>query len=131
MPDQDEFLELSIRVRSGSQDTVAELVRQIEPFMLRVIRIKMRGRGPDDPLRHDVSSMDVCQSVMASFFDGLTENRFSVTSPEKIRGLLRTIPRVANDDPRDLACVAPRRVSLDIYPADVAEISERRDKKIR
>jgi RNA polymerase sigma factor (sigma-70 family) len=91
MPDQDQFLDLLFRVRSGDQDAAAELVRQIQPFILRVIRFKLRVRGPDDALRHEVGSMDVCQSVMASLFNGLKENRFNLSSPEKIRGLLRTM----------------------------------------
>jgi RNA polymerase sigma factor (sigma-70 family) len=91
MADQDEFLNLIIRVRSGDQDAAAELVRQLEPFVMRVVRFELRTRGPQDPIRHDVGSMDVFQSVMASLFKGLKQERFKLTSPEKLRGLLRTM----------------------------------------
>ena len=90
MPDQDEFLELILRVRAGDESAATDLVRRIEPFILRVARLQMRQRR-SGPLPHDVGSSDVCQSVLASLFKGLKENRFALASPEKLMALLRTM----------------------------------------
>jgi RNA polymerase sigma-70 factor (ECF subfamily) len=91
MEDQSAFADLIRRVRAGDEDAATELVRQLEPFVLRVVRMKLRMHGNRDRLRHDVGSMDVCQSVMASLFKGLKEDRFSLVSPEKLKSLLRTM----------------------------------------
>src|SRR3974390_983675 len=91
MPDADGFLDLILRVQAGDQDAATELVRQLEPFVLRVIRFQMRQHGNYERLRREVGSMDICQSVLGSLFKGLREDRFLLTSPSKLKNLLRTM----------------------------------------
>jgi DNA-directed RNA polymerase specialized sigma24 family protein len=91
MSDADDFLDVILRVRAGDQDAAALLVRQLEPFVLRVVRFQMRQHGNFDRLRREVGSMDVCQSVLGSLFKGFKEDRFSLASPAKLKSLLRTM----------------------------------------
>jgi RNA polymerase sigma-70 factor (ECF subfamily) len=64
MAEETRFQELIRRVRAGDQQAAAELVRTYEPAIRRVVRLRLR----DDRLRRQFDSMDVCQSVLASFF---------------------------------------------------------------
>ncbi len=52
------------RVRQGDEASAAELVRQYEPLIRREVRMRLE----DSRLRRVLDSMDVVQSVMASFF---------------------------------------------------------------
>jgi RNA polymerase sigma-70 factor (ECF subfamily) len=52
------------RVRSGDEQAAAELVRQFEPLIRREVRYQLRDRR----LYRLFDSMDICQSVLASFF---------------------------------------------------------------
>src|SRR5689334_8009854 len=58
------FRKLIRRVRAGDQDAATELVRQYEPAIRRVVRVRLT----DTRLRAALDSMDVCQSVLATFF---------------------------------------------------------------
>ena len=64
MSDVETFIELLRRVRLGEPDAAYELVRQYEMD----IRIAVRARLSDPALRQQFDSMDICQSVLASFF---------------------------------------------------------------
>ena len=58
--------ELIRQVRNGDEAAAVELVRRYEPVIRRQIRVWLRMQDPR--LRRVFDSMDVCQSVMASFF---------------------------------------------------------------
>jgi hypothetical protein len=59
------FQSLVIRFRNGDVDAANKLVRHYEPAVRRVVLLRLANR----PLHAIVDSMDICQSVMASFFD--------------------------------------------------------------
>mgnify|MGYP001138158190 FL=1 len=60
----DGFRALIGRVRNGDEGAAAELVRRYEPAVRRAARVRL----VDTRLNRMLDSMDVCQSVMASFF---------------------------------------------------------------
>ena len=64
MPENAAFAEFIRRIRAGDAQAAEELVKRYES----VIRVEVRRRLSDARLRRRFDSMDVCQSVLASFF---------------------------------------------------------------
>jgi DNA-directed RNA polymerase specialized sigma24 family protein len=89
MPQDDAFLELIRRVRGGDEQASVELVRRYEP----AIRVAVRARLTDPRLRRLVDSMDVCQSVLGSFFARAASGQFELDRPEQLVRLLATMAR--------------------------------------
>jgi RNA polymerase sigma-70 factor (ECF subfamily) len=89
MSADDPFLLLIQRVRAGDQDAATELVRQYEPAIRRAVRFQLR----DSRLRRALDSMDVCQSVMGSFFARAALGQFEIDKPEQVLRLLVTMAR--------------------------------------
>jgi len=77
------------RVRAGDEDAAAELVRQYES----AIRLEVRLRLRDPRLRRAFDSLDVCQSVLASFFVRAAAGQFELDSPDQLVRLLVGITR--------------------------------------
>ncbi len=94
MPPSTDVLELIRRARSGDEAASADLVRRIEPLIQRVIRIRMGPRGRRGPIGHELSSADVCQSILQSLFLGLREDRYRFDRPEDLEKLLRVMIRL-------------------------------------
>jgi RNA polymerase sigma-70 factor (ECF subfamily) len=89
MTEEKEFLDLMRRVRAGDQDAATELVRQYEPEIRRVVRVRLT-----DPHLHRVfDSMDICQSVMANFFNRAVQGQFDIEEPAQLLKLLVTMAR--------------------------------------
>jgi RNA polymerase sigma factor (sigma-70 family) len=88
MPDAT-FLELIRRVRAGDQEAAAELVRAYEPAIRRTVRVRLK----DTRLRRQFDSMDVCQSVLASFFVRAALGQFDLERSEQLLGLLSAMVR--------------------------------------
>ena len=85
----DDFPELIFRVCAGDQAAAAELVRRYEPLIRREVRLKLEnGR-----LRRVLDSMDVCQSVLASFFIRAAAGQYDLDQPGQLIHLLVTIAR--------------------------------------
>ena len=89
MSAENPFRELIRRVRAGDQDAAAELVRQYEPTIRRVVRVRLT----DTRLRAALDSMDVCQSVLASFFVRAALGQYELETPEQLLKLLATVTR--------------------------------------
>ena len=85
----DEFCDLIRRVRDRDQEAATELVRRYESAIRRVVRIHLR----DVRLRRVLDSMDICQSVLASFFVRTALGQYEVDSPEQLLNLLTSITR--------------------------------------
>jgi RNA polymerase sigma-70 factor (ECF subfamily) len=64
MADDNNFADFLRRVRAGDGQAAAELVRRCES----AVRVAVRMRLADSRLRRVVDTMDLCQSVLASFF---------------------------------------------------------------
>jgi RNA polymerase sigma-70 factor (ECF subfamily) len=89
MSEPDEFRVLLEKVRAGEPAAAAELVRQYEPEVRRLVRLRLT----DPRLRRIFDSMDICQSVMANFFVRATAGQFELEQPEQLLKLLVTMAR--------------------------------------
>ncbi len=83
------FADLIGRVRAGDQDAATELVRRYEPAIRRAVRFRLA----DSQLSRLFDSMDICQSVMASFFLRTAAGQYDITQPEQLIKLLGAIAR--------------------------------------
>src|ERR1700730_8956787 len=77
------------RVRGGDEQAAAELVRLYEPEIRREVRLRLR----DSRLRRDFDSVDICQSVLASFFVRAALGQYELEEPNQLIRLLVTMTR--------------------------------------
>ena len=84
-----DWKELIARVRSGDSRAAEEIVHKYE----RVIRLEVRRQLRDPGLRRVFDSMDVCQSVMASFFVRSAAGEHDLEQPEQLVRLLVVMTR--------------------------------------
>lgn len=89
MSDQESFRDMIRRVRERDEDAARELTSRYEAAIRRTVRIHLR----DPRLRQVLDSMDVCQSVMASFFVRTALGQYELDSPDQLIRLLTTIAR--------------------------------------
>src|SRR5882672_7102445 len=89
MCDESVFADLLKRVRGGDSDAASELVRIYES----AIRVAVRTRLSDPELRRQFDSMDVCQSVLASFFLRAAAGQYDLHDPEQLVALLTQMAR--------------------------------------
>jgi RNA polymerase sigma factor (sigma-70 family) len=89
MDDNATFVQLIQRVRAGEMRAAEELVRSFEPTVRRAIRVRMVNPA----LRRAVDSVDICQSVMGSFFVRAALGQYELDSPEQLAGLLIKLAR--------------------------------------
>ena len=87
MSEETPFADLIGRVRAGDGAAAAELVRRYEPAVRRTIRARLR----DSRLRRRLDSLDVCQSVLASFFVRAALGRWELDRPEQLLQLLAVL----------------------------------------
>ena len=87
MSDELSFVDFVRRIRAGDDD--AALVRRYEP----VIRREVRSRIEDARLNRAFDSMDVCQSVLASFFVRTATGQFDLDNPDQLVKLLVSMAR--------------------------------------
>jgi RNA polymerase sigma-70 factor (ECF subfamily) len=85
----DNFADFLRRIRAGDEQAAAELVRRYEP----AIRLEVRMRLGDPRLRRVFDSMDLCQSVLASFFIRAATDQYHLEQPTQLVRLLVTIAR--------------------------------------
>jgi RNA polymerase sigma-70 factor (ECF subfamily) len=130
MIDSTTFADYLRRIRAGDEQAAADLVRQYEPFIRREVRLRLRDRR----LRRVLDSLDVCQSVLASFFVRAAAGQYDLERPENLLQLLVAMTRnkVAfhsrqqhrqRRDPRRIAADSPqqlaRAVSADPTPSQL------------
>ncbi len=89
MSEEIEFPELLKRVRLGDQDAAVELVRRYESSIRRAVRLKL----VDSRMTNALDSMDICQSVMGSFFYRAALGQYEMEKPEDLVRLLVTMAR--------------------------------------
>jgi RNA polymerase sigma-70 factor (ECF subfamily) len=78
------FDDLIRRVRAGDNQAAAELVRQYEPFIRRKVRYQLKDRR----LCRIFDSMDICQSVLGSFFVRTAAGQFALENRDQLVKLL-------------------------------------------
>ncbi len=79
-----DFDDLMRRVRKGDAEAAGEIVRQFES----AVRVAVRTRLTDPALRRQFDSMDICQSVLSSFFFRMGSGQFDVHHPAQLVALL-------------------------------------------
>ena len=84
MVDAPNFDELIRRVRAGDEEAATVLVRRYEPAIRRAVRFRLT----DARLGTLLDSMDVCQSVLASFFIRAASGPYELETPGQLRRLL-------------------------------------------
>jgi RNA polymerase sigma factor (sigma-70 family) len=89
MSEPTSFDELIRRVRAGNQNAATELVQRYEPSIRRAIRFRLT----DSRLVRVLDSMDICQSVFASFFVRTAAGQFDIEQPDQLLRLLVAIAR--------------------------------------
>lgn len=89
MSEDESFADFLQRVRAGDEDAAAELLRRYEP----VIRVYVRRRLNDPSLHSIFDSVDICQSVLTSFFVRARLGQFDLDQPEQLLGLLVAMAR--------------------------------------
>jgi RNA polymerase sigma-70 factor (ECF subfamily) len=89
MLEDNAFHELIRRVRAGDNQAAEELVRLYEPTIRRVARVRL----VDARLRRAFDSMDICQSVFASFFVRAALGQYDLQRPEQLLKLLVNMSR--------------------------------------
>jgi RNA polymerase sigma factor (sigma-70 family) len=89
MPDlAEEFDTLMMRVRLGDEVALEQLVQRYESEIRLTARVLLRPL-----LRPYLDSVDLVQSVHRRLMLGLRENKFDISSPEKLVGLAVTMVR--------------------------------------
>jgi RNA polymerase sigma factor (sigma-70 family) len=86
---EESFTELIARVRGGDEHAASDLVRRYEPEIRREVRFLLR----DPFLRRSFDSMDICQSVMGSFFLRAALGEYDLNRPEDLIRLLISMTR--------------------------------------
>ncbi|MDB5313659.1 MAG: DNA-directed polymerase specialized sigma subunit, sigma24 [Gemmataceae bacterium] len=84
-----EFEELIRRVRRGDHEAARVLVEQYESVIRRVVRFRLT----DPRLRAAFDSMDVCRSVLGSFFVRAANGEYELDEPGQLSRLLVGIAR--------------------------------------
>jgi len=89
MLDQVAFDAFIGRIRAGEEQAAAELVRIYEPLIRREVRLHIRDRR----LYRLFESLDVCQSVLGSFFARTALGEYDLETPEQLIKLLVVMTR--------------------------------------
>ncbi len=89
MSDVVSFTDFIQRIRAGDDLAAEELVRHYEPLIRREVRLRME----DERLNRAFDSMDVCQSVLASFFTRAAIGEYDLDEPRHLIRLLVTMAR--------------------------------------
>lgn len=89
MSDPTAIPDLVGRIREGDASAAEELVRRFEPLIRREVRFRLE----DLRLRRVFDSMDVCQSVLASFFIRAAAGEYDLDDPAQLPKLLLTMAR--------------------------------------
>lgn len=82
----EEYTNFIRRVRAGDAVAAEELVRRYEPEIRLEVRVWLRMRDPR--LRRVFDSMDICQSVLASFFVRAAVGDYDLDQPQQLIHLL-------------------------------------------
>jgi len=83
------FADFLRRIRTGDEQAAIELVRRYEPLIRREVRLGISDRR----INRAFDSVDVCQSVLASFFVRAAAGQYDLESSEQLVQLLMTMAR--------------------------------------
>jgi RNA polymerase sigma-70 factor (ECF subfamily) len=83
------FADFMRRIRAGDEQAAAELVRQYEGLIRREVRLHLE----DSRLASLFDSLDVCQSVLGSFFLRAAAGQYDLEHPDQLVRLLVRMAR--------------------------------------
>ncbi len=83
-PDATLFDHFIQRIRAGDDRAAEELVRKFEPLIRRAVRVRINSPR----LNRVFDSMDICQSVLASFFLRAASGAYDLAEPGQLVRLL-------------------------------------------
>lgn len=89
MSEVDSFSHFLQRIRAGDEQAADELVRRYESL----IRCEIRLHMTDPKLGRLVDSLDICQSVLASFFVRAAAGQYDLDRPQDLLNLLIRMAR--------------------------------------
>jgi RNA polymerase sigma-70 factor (ECF subfamily) len=89
MTADNDFADFLCRVRAGDEQAARELVRRYEAAIRLEVRVRLRQRR----LRRFFDSMDICQSVLHSFFVRAALGQFELNGPDDLFKLLVVMTR--------------------------------------
>jgi RNA polymerase sigma-70 factor (ECF subfamily) len=89
MSEAPDFEELIRRVRAWDHEAASELVRRYEPAIRRAVRFRLANAR----LGNLFDSMDICQSVLRSFFVRAASSQYELETPEQVLKLLTAMAR--------------------------------------
>jgi len=84
MSEETSFAGFVSRIRAGDEQAAAELVRHFEPVIRREVRLRLH----DSRLYRLFDSMDICQSVLKSFFLRAAAGQYDLKKPSDLVKLL-------------------------------------------
>lgn len=85
----DEFRQLIRQVRAGDEGAAMRLVQRYEPLIRREVRLRLHH----PMLRRSLDSLDITQSVLASFFLRTAGGEYDLDRPDQLVGLLIQMTR--------------------------------------
>jgi len=105
------------RIRAGDAQAATDLVRRYESAVRLEIRVRLRNSR----LRRVLESMDVVQSVLASFFVRAAAGQYDLDRPEQLLKLLVAMARnkIADQARKERAQCRDNRRIEEVNPADV------------
>src|SRR6476660_817013 len=89
MSEAERFSALLTRLRNGDESAARELVTRYEPLVRREVRLRLRDRR----VGRVFDSMDVAQSVFATFFVRAAAGEYELGGPEDLVRLLVSVAR--------------------------------------
>lgn len=134
MSDSDNFADFLRRIRAGDEQAAQELVRRYEP----IIRREIRARLSDPGLNRLLDSMDICQSVLGSFFVRAASGQYDLEQPAQLLPLLMGMARnklafaarknrAQRRDSRRLSTTGVEELGLDAREASPSRVAEGRE----
>jgi RNA polymerase sigma-70 factor (ECF subfamily) len=123
---QTDFSRFLAGVRAGDGAAAEELLRRYEPYLRRLIRLRLH----DPRLRRLLESRDICQSILADFFARAARGEFDLESHEQLAGLLLTMARnklvtQARRNHKHRGSLPPGWDAADSHPSPAQQAAER------
>jgi RNA polymerase sigma-70 factor (ECF subfamily) len=134
MPQTENVRELIQRIRAGDEQAAVELVSRYEPVIRREIRLRLR----DPRLQRVLDSLDICQSVLKSFFVRAAAGQYDFEEPDDLVKLLVAMARnklafrarrerAQRRDHRRVACHPVDELNIPSRAASPSELAETRE----
>jgi RNA polymerase sigma factor (sigma-70 family) len=117
MSDDTVFAGFVRRIRAGDEQAARELVERYEPVIRREVKMRLR----DPRLYRRLDWVDICQSVLASFFMRAAAGQYDLEQPEQLLRLLVVMTRhkLSKQERRHRAEKRDYRLAEDRDPADL------------